>query len=132
MSQPKKLGRFGGFTLLEMLFTIFILGIIVAVATSYVLHYMRKTYDAEAINTAKNFYSVAIAYFSDREPIINIDLNDKSTYPYGFQREDRIICSGGMSYLQNGVINSTATFSHERSINVFTLSDIGKVTKASP
>ena len=56
-----------GFTLIELMIVIAIIGILAAIAIPNFLSYRTKGQNSAAVSAAKNFYQTAIAYFSDTE-----------------------------------------------------------------
>lgn len=61
-------GRQKGFTLIELMIVIAIIGILAAIAIPQFVTYRQKGYNAEAKAELKGFYTACQAYFSDNSP----------------------------------------------------------------
>jgi prepilin-type N-terminal cleavage/methylation domain-containing protein len=56
-----------GFTLIEVMIVMAIIGILIAIAMPNYLAYRTKGQDSVAIASAKNFWNAAMAYFADEK-----------------------------------------------------------------
>jgi type IV pilus assembly protein PilA len=88
----KKRGQ-GGFTLIELMIVIAIIGILAAIAVPQFTAYRVRGYNASAKSDLKNAYTIAQAYFNEY-PTASITVPNDIT-SYGFLATANVTTSGG-------------------------------------
>lgn len=79
--------RRSGFTVIELLFVMAIIGVLAAIAIPFLRDYMKKGYDGSAKSDLKNVYTTAQIYFSDHP---DGEVDPPSLSEYGYRVSDNV------------------------------------------
>jgi type IV pilus assembly protein PilA len=77
-----------GFTLIELMIVIAIIGILAAIAIPNFINYRKRSYNTAANADIKNLYTAAQAYFTDNPDGASITLQDYKNY--GFRQTAKV------------------------------------------
>ena len=117
-----------GFTLIEVMIVIAIIGILAAIAIPNYLAYRTKGQDSVAITSAKNFWNVAMAYFADEETT-GTQINRAQLQAMGHLATESDVSGNPTITDKNGIITlANPTFTFIGSGRVHTLHTDGSVS----
>ena len=126
MVQNPVLNNKKGFTLIEVMIVIAIIGILAAIAIPNFLAHRAKGQDAAAIQAAKNFYNMAMAYYADGH---NGVLSENTLPGYHAGKDVDVTVTGTITNDVGGNITTTnLSFKHNASSNIHTLEDNGNIS----
>ena len=120
-----------GFTLVELLTVVSIVGILSAIAIPQFSEYRARAYDARAESDLRNLVSSEEAYYSIHEAYAACrDARCESPGLPGFERSDGVAIS---STLLEGGAGFSATSQHSKGTKVYNYSSInGKIVPSDP
>jgi len=117
-----------GFTLIEIMIVIAVIGILSAIAISNYLAYRTKGQDSVTIASAKNFWNAAVAYFAD-EKTTGTQINRAQLQAMGQLATEPDVVGNPTITDNNSLITLTnPTFTYIGSGRVHTINADGTIT----
>jgi type IV pilus assembly protein PilA len=127
--RPEIMRKQSGFTLIELMIVLVIIGILATIAVPNFLKYRTKGADEAAKVDAKNFLTLAITQVADSGSAYDYGTDGK---PDGFRSSENVAITGNLKIDIEGKITETISFKHASGKGAYTINSDGQVVVVTP